>query len=289
MTKPNSQLTERQIAANRAANKRWREEQKRLGKPAYKTNSELTDEQIEAKRARHKRWRDEQKLIGRTIQRKPKSDEQMAKAAARQRATYVPRVRKPKDWTVPDNWKRRTLNSARHRAKKRGMEFNITVDDIIIPQVCPVLGIKLQVNNGVATRKNGDSPSLDRINNALGYIKGNVRVISARANHLKSDATIEEIRAVYDDFVKIFPKAPGWAHINQHHIKANAADGGNRPVVTIKRGKTTRYAREAIFHGNLRLRYDGTVKSCGARCWMEFTGDVTLIDEMTYTEASEAA
>jgi hypothetical protein len=39
-------------------------------------------------------------------------------------------------------------------------------------------------------------PSVDRVDNACGYVKGNIRVISARANHLKSDATVEEIRSL---------------------------------------------------------------------------------------------
>ncbi len=38
--------------------------------------------------------------------------------------------------------------------------------------------------------------TLDRVVPSLGYVKGNVRVISFRANRLKNNATIDEIRAI---------------------------------------------------------------------------------------------
>lgn len=48
--------------------------------------------------------------------------------------------------------------------------------------------------------KHGDSrdsaPSIDRIIGEFGYVKGNVSVISHRANKLKSDATLEEMRLI---------------------------------------------------------------------------------------------
>ena len=45
----------------------------------------------------------------------------------------------------------------------------------------------------------GDSPSLDRIFPESGYTKGNVRVISWRANWIKNNSTIEEIEKLYID------------------------------------------------------------------------------------------
>jgi len=39
-------------------------------------------------------------------------------------------------------------------------------------------------------------PTLDRINNDLGYIKGNVEVISAKANRLKNNGTIEDFELI---------------------------------------------------------------------------------------------
>jgi hypothetical protein len=94
------------------------------------------------------------------------------------------------------------LSKARMRAKKYGLQIDITVDDILIPKLCPVLGIKLRQNNKIAS---DNSPSLDRINPNKGYIKGNIRVISFRANSLKSNASIKELEAILNDARK-FPK-----------------------------------------------------------------------------------
>ena len=91
------------------------------------------------------------------------------------------------------NCARLMLHRARLRAATKGFEFNIDEGDVVIPKVCPVLGLELTVGRGAP---GPCSPSLDRMDNSLGYVKGNVRVISNRANSLKSDATIEELRAV---------------------------------------------------------------------------------------------
>lgn len=98
-------------------------------------------------------------------------------------------------------WKDRTYNArmlaaAKHRAQRDGLEFNITVEDIHIPETCPVLGIPIFARMENKSGPGPNSPSLDRCNNDLGYIKGNVCVISHRANGLKSNGTIEEIRLV---------------------------------------------------------------------------------------------
>ncbi len=86
--------------------------------------------------------------------------------------------------------------SAKKRSKKSGMEFNIEKSDVIIPDICPVLGMPIFKNGGGAARDN--SPNLDRIDNSKGYIKGNVIVISAQANRIKNNATSKEIRKVAD-------------------------------------------------------------------------------------------
>jgi hypothetical protein len=71
----------------------------------------------------------------------------------------------------------------------------IKIEDIVVPDICPVLGIPLYLSRGKA---GPNSPSLDRINNSKGYISGNVFVISYRANVLKGDATIDEVKMVLD-------------------------------------------------------------------------------------------
>jgi hypothetical protein len=78
----------------------------------------------------------------------------------------------------------------RWRAKRRGLDFNLDVADIIIPDTCPLLGTVL-IRGMQPDREN--SISLDRIDPSKGYVKGNVEVLSAKANAMKYDASIEEL------------------------------------------------------------------------------------------------
>lgn len=84
----------------------------------------------------------------------------------------------------------RLLWAARRRAKVKNLDFNITIEDIIVPANCPYLGIKL-----VSTRPRGDSrrdiATLDRIDPTKGYIKGNIEVMSWLANTMKNNASTE--------------------------------------------------------------------------------------------------
>lgn len=84
------------------------------------------------------------------------------------------------------------LRAAKKRAVSKGLPFALTLDDIRIPPVCPILGIPIRRLDG---RHHG-SPSLDRVNNGKGYTPDNIQVISLRANSLKSDATVEELERV---------------------------------------------------------------------------------------------
>lgn len=91
-----------------------------------------------------------------------------------------------------DAYKKYIIRSAKRRASIQGIPFNIDYTDITIPEYCPLLGIKLNKHVGEGGRYD-DSPSLDKIVPELGYVKGNVWIISDRANRIKSDATLEEL------------------------------------------------------------------------------------------------
>ena len=82
-------------------------------------------------------------------------------------------------------------SSAKERSNKKGIPFDIELSDIKIPEICPVLGIPINVRLGRGMRQ-PDSASLDKFIPSLGYVKGNIQVISWRANRLKSDGTPEE-------------------------------------------------------------------------------------------------
>lgn len=83
------------------------------------------------------------------------------------------------------------LNLAKVRSKRDGIEFDLTLDDFDIPKLCPILNIKLIPGIG---KQSPNSPSIDRIDGKRGYVKNNVCVISYRANAMKNDASIDELR-----------------------------------------------------------------------------------------------
>jgi hypothetical protein len=87
------------------------------------------------------------------------------------------------------------LNDARRRARKLRVPFNLDLSDIVVPTHCPVLGIELSTTPSMKTRDS--APSIDRMHAEFGYVQGNIRVISFRANRMKNDATFEEIEKLY--------------------------------------------------------------------------------------------
>lgn len=91
------------------------------------------------------------------------------------------------------NLERAMVNGARWRAKRDSVPFDLSPEDIVVPSHCPILGIELKVNGHRATE---GSPSLDRKDPSLGYVRGNVRVVSMRANRLKSDGSLDEFRKI---------------------------------------------------------------------------------------------
>lgn len=89
----------------------------------------------------------------------------------------------------------RLIRSARLRAARRKIPFDLTVGYVrqLWPADgrCPVLGYRM-----VLDRDLDETPSLDRIDNERGYVQGNVRIISLRANRLKADAHAFELRRI---------------------------------------------------------------------------------------------
>jgi hypothetical protein len=90
---------------------------------------------------------------------------------------------------------------AKSRARRAGLPFDISVDTMYWPTHCPVLGLELSYNKAPTTKREGwqnqsNTATLDRHVNELGYVLGNVNVISHRANRIKSDATPLELMQV---------------------------------------------------------------------------------------------
>ena len=86
------------------------------------------------------------------------------------------------------------LMGAKTRAKANGVPFDIVVADITIPDVCPVFGIPLRWGDKLTN----NTPSVDRLVPEKGYVKGNCMVISMKANRLKNNASVEELRKLLE-------------------------------------------------------------------------------------------
>lgn len=84
------------------------------------------------------------------------------------------------------------VERARERARIKGLPFDLDSPSLQIPPRCPALGVELEVGKGRTDR----SPSLDRIVPCDGYVGGNVRVISDRANRLKGGRSFVEIQSL---------------------------------------------------------------------------------------------
>lgn len=109
-------------------------------------------------------------------------------------------------------------------AKEQGREFNLTVEDIPdFPEYCPVfpwIKIEYKVGHELGRPKGKKdhmwgAPSIDRIDNSKGYVPGNIRFISFRANWLKGSATNQELIALGKDGLRserLLKKAQSLSH-----------------------------------------------------------------------------
>ena len=95
------------------------------------------------------------------------------------------------------------LRTTKSNCKKYGIPFNLTPEDLVVPEFCPYLGIKLTWIDGI---QHDATPSIDRIIPELGYVKGNVQVISYLANSMKRNASIEQLITFAENIVKLHKK-----------------------------------------------------------------------------------
>jgi len=111
------------------------------------------------------------------------------------------------EYKINKNWRetasKKMMYEATSRSKQYDYPINITFEDIEIPEKCPILGLTLKPAWGTGVASDS-SPSLDRIIPELGYTKGNIQVLSARANNLKRDGCAEEHRLIYEYISNIF-------------------------------------------------------------------------------------
>lgn len=102
------------------------------------------------------------------------------------------------------------IRNSKFTAKRRGIPFDLTYNDIEIPTHCPILGLKLRY---LGEDSNGNAPehaTLDRIDNNKGYIKGNIIVMSRLANCMKNQATFEQLELFSKNIIKLTEHYKNW-------------------------------------------------------------------------------
>lgn len=162
----------------------WREANRdRLVAAAKERWANMTPEQREAKAEADRQYR---------LRNAERIDERRAKYREENREMIRERARqyykeKPECFV---------LHNIKTRAKRQGVPFDLSAEDIETPEFCPVLGIRLERSTNPNGGVTDCSPTVDRLIPELGYVKGNVIVVSHKANRIKNDATVEELEAV---------------------------------------------------------------------------------------------
>lgn len=97
--------------------------------------------------------------------------------------------------SVAERSKAALLANARKRAAEQRVPFNLKRADLDVPTHCPALGLKLEAGE----RGGGDSsPTIDRLIPERGYVRGNIAILSMKANRMKNSGTSAELRAIAD-------------------------------------------------------------------------------------------
>ena len=143
----------------------------------------------EAHRAANKRYRDKHKERLKLKQKEwlERNPEIRKQTTANYRAKVKPQMEEHRR----NNFEWYIYNSLRSRARRLGYEFNLELSDIVIPEKCPYLDRNL--TRLVGQGRSDWNPSVDRVDCAKGYIKGNIEIVSDKANRMKNNSTKEEL------------------------------------------------------------------------------------------------
>jgi hypothetical protein len=99
--------------------------------------------------------------------------------------------------TSKEAWAARAL---RHQ-KRRHLTMEDLVD--ILPDMCPLLGVELSYDLYGNFITPANYATMDRIDPAKGYELDNIHIISKRANTIKNDATLKELKMIVKNLNKI--------------------------------------------------------------------------------------
>ena len=109
------------------------------------------------------------------------------------------------------------IRNSKYCAKRRNIEFSIKYTDFELPELCPILGIKLEYGAG----HDGNAPqhaTLDRIDNTKGYVPGNVMIVSRLANAMKNEASFNQLQTFITNYSYLIN------YINEHGTLGNITD-----------------------------------------------------------------
>jgi hypothetical protein len=95
--------------------------------------------------------------------------------------------------SASDRWIVRSKGSARKKLRK---ELSVEYYQSLIVSHCPLLGIELSYELYKGKYVPNNYATLDKIDPRKGYVEGNVQILSYRANTLKNDATLEELKLI---------------------------------------------------------------------------------------------
>ena len=183
------------------------EKQKEYSKKYKEENKEKINEQRkkyrEENKEKLKKYREENKEKAKEYSKKYRegNKEKIKEDKKKYREENKEKLREYNKKYNEENKERYMASTTKHRAKKKNIPYDIDEDYLksIWPEdnKCPALGLEFsKPSEGLKST----SLSLDRLVPELGYVKGNVAIVSMLANQIMSNATPDQVIAVGNFF-----------------------------------------------------------------------------------------
>ena len=182
-------------------------------------------------------------------------------------------------------WATAKHSSLRESAMKRGIHFDLSVQDVMDigrPKICRYLEVELDY---MATKVSPNSPSVNRIDPSLGYVRGNIEIISNKANSMLLNATKEEL--------KTFIKNVGLTQFGVFTESANSVEGFYEEMKHLYRrlidgGMCAEQARMFMPTSQMTEFYwSGSLDAFAAMCKLRCASDTQYESQVVANQISE--